>query len=224
MFGAATTVYSICKRVYASSFSVLIPVACIHTATLLCSHFHILAVSLDRYIAIFFPLRYKGIMTSNVMTFSIVVVWMVATLFWLFVGLFGDIQHYETNRALAMFVLFLFYAILVLVLILYGRIAVIAYRQNRKINDKATTSPNGISRATRTLASIIGCYYIFWLPYFAFCGCLTFNIGIENKEGIRAMIDGSLLFAYLNSIANVFVYAFGTKAYKEWICAKCNSK
>ncbi|ELU16099.1 hypothetical protein CAPTEDRAFT_140485 [Capitella teleta] len=211
---------SVCKIIGVES----LPVIYVHSAAILCSHFHILAVSMDRYVAIFCPLRYEGIMTSRVSGISIV--WMAAGLFWLLVGLRGNIKLEETNYAVSMLIIFLFYAILVTVLILYVRIAVIAYRQNRKINDQATTPGNRISRATRTLASILGCYYFFWLPYFSVSSyIILFNYNeYHASEVLVATAAGLLLFASFNSIANVFVYAFGTKAYREWICAKCNCK
>ncbi|ELT99531.1 hypothetical protein CAPTEDRAFT_195733, partial [Capitella teleta] len=196
VFGVATTA----KYVYEIIGVVSIPVSGIHAAAILCSHCHIVLVSLDRYIAIFFPLRYEGIMTSRVAGISIAIVWLVVCFFWLFAWLYVDIQSHETQYALALFMIFVFYVILVLVLILYGRIAVIAYRQNRKVNDQATTPANGISQATRTLALILGCYYIFWLPYFSVFSYSIFNVDTENKRLLIVVIDGSLLFASMTRL------------------------
>ncbi|ELT99552.1 hypothetical protein CAPTEDRAFT_197630 [Capitella teleta] len=222
IYGATIVQNSISEILDVSSTRFLYTAAYMHVTAMFCSNFHTLAISIDRYIAIFHPLRYEGIMTPKVTAVSIVVVWMAGPIFWLFAGHFKADPESDFYITVALVVLFV--VISSLIIVIHCKIGVIAFKQSRKINAQAATPQKGISNMTRVLSLILGCYFLFWLPYFTVTVYFTYvfkvRIGALILQRLFGILGWTLLFASLNSLANVFVYSLGTKAYREWFGSK----
>ncbi|XP_034777715.2 trace amine-associated receptor 1-like [Acipenser ruthenus] len=209
----------------------------VHTSTDImlstASILHLSFISIDRYYAVCYPLRYKTTITVFVTLNMIFISWTVSAIVgfgMVFLGL--NIQGIEDfyyknfdcvggciliqSEASSMVSSFLSFYIPGLIMIgIYLKIFLVARRQARSIRDteqqrqnteekKNTTANKRERKAAKTLGTVMGVFLISWLPFF------LFNImdPFFNYSTPPLLVDALVWFGYLNSTLNPFVYAF----------------
>ncbi|NWY03031.1 TAAR1 protein, partial [Nothoprocta ornata] len=195
------------------------------------SIFHLSFISVDRYYAVFDPLRYKSKINNFVILVMIFISWTVPAAFafgMIFLELnlrgaeeiYNDI-HYaggclvffsETSGLVASMVSF--YIPGFVMLYIYRKIYSVAKRQARSIDAisqkkiqfemKHHISSNRERKATKTLGIVMGVFLICWSPFFFFTAINPFI----NYVIPPVLIDALVWFGYLNSTLNPIVYAF----------------
>ncbi|KAM4772581.1 trace amine-associated receptor 1-like [Rhinophrynus dorsalis] len=211
----------------------------IHTSTDImlstASIFHLSFISVDRYYAVCDPLRYKNRINLYVIFLMILASWIIPAIFafsmvFLELNIKGSENYFynEVSCVGGCFVFFSqtsgvvssmvsFYIPGFVMILVYGKIYVIARRQARSIKDAANHVPFHITlgenqhalrnrerKAAKTLGIIIGVFLICWSPFF-FC---TATDGFMNYIIPPIVIDAFVWIGYLNSTFNPMVYAF----------------
>jgi hypothetical protein len=205
-------------------------------ACMMASIFTLLAVAFEKYLAIFNPLRYNQLITIRKIILGLSVIWLVTLLFG-FLPLIGwnnynsdeiclfvaktDFNYLITWASLCL-------ASALITLILYLRIFIIARKHSRQIfHPSVNNQPKDNlpcpkmyrtpTKAVKTIAIILGTFYICWLPL------LIYLLAYSTKYSDLIIYALSVL-ALANSILNPVVYALRTKPMRlviEEICTIC---
>lgn len=195
-------------------------------------------ISLERFVAVRYPLRYKTIVSRRRCLCVIVFVWLYSVAFslssYIPIGRFYlnscvfFTESYVVTVAITSFVL-----PLLVMLVTYGWIFKVAKSHARCIVRNLPTS--GVNRTVRrelktakTLTLIIGAYIICWFPFFAYIA-VPVLFGYHNYS--LALFHTVQIIRYFNSLANPFIYVginreFRSKALKllkKWIYLRNNS-
>ncbi|XP_071382496.1 trace amine-associated receptor 1-like [Centroberyx affinis] len=167
-------------------------------------------ISIDRYYAVCQPLLYRSKITVNAVLIMILVSWSVSAvagfgMIFLELNILGIEEFYYTHVALSSTVssVLSFYIPGVVMLGIYLKIFLVAQRQVRSIHNTRTSDPSQ-TKATKTLAIIMGAFLSFWTPFFV---CNVINPFI-NYSIPSALFHTLLWVGYLNSTVNPLVYAF----------------
>ncbi|XP_071394829.1 trace amine-associated receptor 1-like [Centroberyx affinis] len=167
-------------------------------------------ISIDRYYAVCQPLLYRSKITVNAVLIMILVCWSVSAvagfgMIFLELNILGVEEFYYTHVALSTAVssLLSFYIPGVVMLGIYLKIFLVAQRQVRSIHNTRTSDPSQ-TKATKTLAIIMGAFLSFWTPFFV-CNVINPFIGYSTPS---ALIGALVWVGYLNSTVNPLVYAF----------------
>ncbi|XP_071382498.1 trace amine-associated receptor 1-like [Centroberyx affinis] len=178
-------------------------------------------ISIDRYYAVCQPLLYRSKITVNAVLIMILVSWSVSAvvgfgMIFLKLNILGIEEFYYTHVACeGGCVLFQsgvsstvssvlsFYIPGVVMLGIYLKIFLVAQRQVRSIHNTKTSDPSQ-TKATKTLAIIMGAFLSFWTPFFV-CNIIDPFISYSTPS---ALFETLLWVGYLNSTVNPLVYAF----------------
>ncbi|XP_070685361.1 trace amine-associated receptor 1-like [Pempheris klunzingeri] len=184
-------------------------------------------ISLDRHYAVCQPLAYRKIISVNVVLIMILLSWSISA----FVG-FGMIllklniwgiedfyyNHIACEGGCVLFQSGLsstassvlsFYLPGIIMLGVYLKIFLVAKRQLCSIRNATCMSSVRISntsqtKATKTLAIIMGAFLSFWTPFFV-CNIIDPFIGYSTPP---ALFETLLWVGYLNSMMNPIIYGF----------------
>uniref|UniRef100_UPI003AAB9BE3 trace amine-associated receptor 1-like n=1 Tax=Centroberyx gerrardi TaxID=166262 RepID=UPI003AAB9BE3 len=178
-------------------------------------------ISIDRYYAVCQPLLYRSKITVNAVLIMILVSWSVSAvvgfgMIFLELNILGIEEFYYTHVACeggcvlfqsgvssTVSSLLSFYIPGVVMLGIYLKIFLVAQRQVRSIHNTRTSDPSQ-TKATKTLAIIMGAFLSFWTPFFV-CNVINPFISYSTPPALF----GTLLWVgYLNSTVNPLVYAF----------------
>lgn len=197
------------------------------------------AVSLDRYLAIIKPLRYKVIMRRRVMTAIIASIWIFSSFFG-FVPYLGWREVVKRTKGIYCQVslnLKREYIVTICVLATIPSIfMLIAYykifRTARMHAIRITAAVNSImvnysdcgvtistlmkeTKATKMVALVLGSFIVFWTPLF-----VIMIIDIVKENYVNSYIyAGSVMFATLNSALNPAIYAAMNKEFRgTFVC------
>ncbi|ELU13119.1 hypothetical protein CAPTEDRAFT_202557 [Capitella teleta] len=193
--------------------SVTVAFFCVMQLATFSSQISIMLIALDYLVSIFLPLRYTLIASSRVKLCAICIAWLCA--------LRLAIKVYITSNAFNFKGLFTGFAAYVIVCVqliaIYGRIGFTAFAQRRKI--QATDSGEVPSRAMQTLGKILGSFLLFWFPHSIATSYFLYLYMNDDPRQTSHVLGLCLaythIFGYLNSVANAFIYAWATSAYKE---------
>lgn len=192
------------------------------------------AVSLDRYLAIIKPLRYKVIMRRRVMTAIITSIWVFSSFFG-FVPYMGWREVVRTSKGIFCQVslnLKREYIVTICVLATFPSIfMLIAYykifRTARMHANRITAAMNSLmvnhsdtgvsistlikeTKATKMVALVLGSFLVFWTPLF-----VIMIIDIIKENFVNSYIyAGAVMFATLNSALNPAIYAAMNKEFR----------
>ncbi|XP_069757997.1 melanocyte-stimulating hormone receptor-like [Narcine bancroftii] len=163
------------------------------------------AIAADRYITIFYALRYHSIMTTRNAVIIIVGIWIVST-----ISSILFIVYSESNEVIICLISF-FFVILVIMGGLYFHMFTIAQMQNKKImaqhKRRPTHQPVNM-KGTVTLTILLGLFLICWSPFFLhllliiscpknpYCQCFTSHFNMF------------LILIICNSVFDPIIYAF----------------
>lgn len=162
-------------------------------------------IAVDRYITIFYALRYHSIMTLQRAMVTMASVWLAST-----VSSTIFITYYHNNAILLCLISF-FLFVLVLMLVLYIHMFALARHHLRSISSQQkqpTVYRSGSLKGAVTLTILLGVFFICWGPFFfhlilivtcptnPFCTCFFsyFNL--------------FLILIICNSVIDPLIYAF----------------
>ncbi|XP_072306235.1 trace amine-associated receptor 1-like [Eucyclogobius newberryi] len=171
-------------------------------------------ISIDRYFAVCQPLSYRTKITFNTVGIMILITWTGAALCGIIITTRGEARG-KSERRCAFFqnsslnligaITGLYIPILIMFPI-YTKILLVAWRQARSI--QSTSSGVTVSRmekkATRTLAIVVGVFFLCWAPFLISMTCLPF-IDYTVSDSV---FEAFKWFAWTNSGLNPFIYAF----------------
>ncbi|CAN2387850.1 7 transmembrane receptor (rhodopsin family) [Pristimantis euphronides] len=205
------------------------------------SIFSLLAVAIDRYLAIKIPLRYKSLVTGKRARAIIAVFWILS----FGIGLTplmgwnclqadcnsGDM--YTKNRTISCLfekvvtmtymVYFNFFGCVLLPLLImlgiYIKIFMVARKQLRQIELKCVGSDNSRTtlqkevNAAKSLAIIVGLFVFCWLPIHIL-NCITlFDPNFSNEKPEWAM-SLAIILSHANSVVNPIIYAYKIRDFR----------
>lgn len=183
---------------------------------MLSSVLHLVAISVDRYIAILHPLHYKLILNKKSLTIMLFFVEIlsvfVATMpfYWTdphWDGSICDVTIFPYEYSLYIITIPIALSALTMV-ILYARVFFVAWQQSKKIHLQ-TANCNKYQlkdiKAAKTLSLTVGCYLICWTPLLVYFGIMKCSDGLlHDKYNIGELL---LLLAVSNSGLNFIIYA-----------------
>lgn len=186
---------------------------------------HLTFISVDRYLAIFYPLHYQNLMTNKTAATMISSSWGLALVFGFVivisdpqVKIKGSFYKYCVGgcfslhaREIGVEYSIIFYIIPVCIIItVYSRIFLVAKRHAKIIHSyNKCPKPSALLRAkdlkgTKTFAIIVGTFLFCWTPFFM-CNIIDPLIG----HSIHNLLYESLMWvAYLNVMFNPLIYVF----------------
>lgn len=198
------------------------------------------SISIDRFLAVVYPLRYSIWMTPNLVKLMIATVWVYSFAIAVLIFLLldppeGQTYSFDLNPLFHGFllignVIFPF----IIMIVLYSKIYIIAKRHARRAgmtsSSANTSSPtrrtNSFARElklAKTLGIVVLCFVICWLPF------EIINVVILVDKGVTTcvveIIDTvACWLAYLHSSFNPLVYAFASsefrRAFRKLLCKR----
>ncbi|XP_045840622.1 adenosine receptor A2b [Meles meles] len=206
------------------------------------SIFSLLAVAVDRYLAIRVPLRYKSLVTGTRARRVIAVLWVLAFGIGLtpFLGWNGKDTAanctepwdgaanascclvrclFENVVPMSYMVYFNFFGCvlppLLIMLVIYIRIFLEACRQLQRteLMDHSRTVIQREMHAAKSLAVIVGIFALCWLPVHA-VNCVTFFQPARSKAKPKWVMNTAILLSHANSVVNPVVYAYRNRDFR----------
>ena len=192
------------------------------------------SISIDRFLAVVYPLRYSIWVTPNLVKLMIASVWVYSSaiavlIFFLLNPPEGEPYSFDLNPLFHGFllignVIFPF----TIMIILYSKIYIIARRHARRagITSSPTRRTNSFARElklAKTLGIVMLCFVICWLPF------ETINVVILVDKGVTTCVveitdTVACWLAYLHSSFNPLVYAFASsefrRAFRKLLCKR----
>lgn len=193
------------------------------------------SISIDRFLAVVYPLRYNTWMTPNLAKIMITTVWaysfgIAILIFFLLDPPEDEMYSFDLNPFFHGFllignVIFPF----IIMIILYSKIYIIAKGHARRTemtssNLKQTRRTKNFARElklAKTLGIVVVCFVMCWLPF------EIINVMILVDEGVETCVveivdTVACWLAYLHSSLNPFLYAFAStdyrRAFKKLLC------
>ncbi|KAM7101362.1 melanocyte-stimulating hormone receptor [Ciconia maguari] len=178
-------------------------------------------IAVDRYITIFYALRYHSIMTLQRAMVTMAGVWLAST-----VSSTVFITYYRNNAILLCLIGFFFF-VLVLMLVLYIHMFALARHHLRSISSQQkqpTVYRSSSLKGAVTLTILLGVFFICWGPFFfhlilivtcptnPFCTCF---FGYFNLF---------LILIICNSVVDPLIYAFRSQELRRtlWEVVLCS--
>ncbi|XP_033839428.1 melanocyte-stimulating hormone receptor [Periophthalmus magnuspinnatus] len=166
-------------------------------------------IAADRYITIFYALRYHSIMTTQRATAIIVVVWLASiTSSILFIV-------YHTDNAVIVCLVTFFCTTLVFNAVLYLHMFLLAHVHSRRIMAFNKRRPSTSMKGAVTLTILLGVFIICWGPFFLhlililtcptnpFCNCFFRNFNLF------------LILIICNSLIDPLIYAYRSQELRK---------
>lgn len=168
-------------------------------------------ISIDRYYAVCHPLTYSVTINVEVTVMMIAVCWAVAAIIGGGITFGGFSQgtceemcSIDVVMANTMGPVFSFYLPAIIMLCIYFKIFLIAQRQVNSIRSTGTGATKMESKATKTLAIVIGVFLLCMIPYFL---CVVFQ-PLAFEQPAVPVIETLNWLTLSNSLLNPFIYSF----------------
>ncbi|KAL2088505.1 hypothetical protein ACEWY4_015404 [Coilia grayii] len=167
-------------------------------------------IAADRYITIFYALRYHSIMTTQRAATIIVVVWsasITASTFFIF---------YYTNKAVIICLVTFFFITLVFTAVLYLHMFILAHVHSRRImafhkSRRQATSMKGAI----TLTILLGVFIICWGPFFLHLVLILSCPKNPNCKCFFSYFNLFLILIICNSLIDPLIYAYRSQELRK---------
>ena len=189
----------------------------------------LLALTADRYAAMTWPLTYQQTLSKTRQTLTTTVIWVTSFILgflppFLFNNGWSKSLIGQCDAVLVISEEFLviglpsFFALVsAVILSLYTKILLLAYRHTRAIQAMQFNKDNNQKqefKAAKTTAVVLGIFYLCWAPSI-FCVCLQLSLNKVHSP-LWNVIRGVLtLFSIFNSALNPIVYAYRMPAIRQ---------
>lgn len=171
-------------------------------------------ISIDRYYAVCKPLTYRAKINGQIVLIMILITWSVSALSGFGIMFIGFKNYVCEDRCFIFNMpnsnfagsVFSFYLPVIIMLCIYMKIFFAAQRQARSIQimkSRATFSKKE-SKATKTLATVMGVFLFCWSPFFL---SVTLNPVVDYKVP-SSLSETFIWLGWSNSMLNPFVYGF----------------
>ncbi|XP_024609259.1 adenosine receptor A2b isoform X1 [Neophocaena asiaeorientalis asiaeorientalis] len=227
---------------FCTDFHSCLFLACFVLVVTQSSIFSLLAVAVDRYLAVRVPLRYKSLVTGARARGVIAVLWVLA----LGIGLTPFLGWNSKDRAtnctepwdgstnascclvkclfenvvpMSYMVYFNFFGCvlppLLIMLVIYVKIFLVACRQLQRMElmDHSRTVLQREIHAAKSLAMIVGIFALCWLPVHAI-NCASLFQPAWAKEKPKWAMNTAILLSHANSVVNPIVYAYRNRDFR----------
>ncbi|XP_026986931.1 adenosine receptor A2b [Sagmatias obliquidens] len=227
---------------FCTDFHSCLFLACFVLVVTQSSIFSLLAVAVDRYLAVRVPLRYRSLVTGARARGVIAVLWVLA----LGIGLTPFLGWNSKDRAanctepwdgttnascclvkclfenvvpMSYMVYFNFFGCvlppLLIMLVIYVKIFLVACRQLRRMElvGHSRTVLQREVHAAKSLAMIVGIFALCWLPVHAINCASLFQPGWAKEKPKWAM-NTAILLSHANSVVNPIVYAYRNRDFR----------
>ncbi|XP_051253986.1 trace amine-associated receptor 1-like [Dicentrarchus labrax] len=184
-------------------------------------------ISLDRHYAVCQPLQYRRKVTVNAVLIMILTTWSVSALigfgmiflrlniwgieefYYNYIACEGSCVLFQSGLSSTVSSVLSFYIPGIIMLAVYLKIFLVAQRQLRSIQNTSCMSSTKVSntsqtKATKTLAIIMGGFLSFWTPFFV-CNIIDPFINYSTPP---ALFETLVWVGYMNSAVNPLIYAF----------------
>ncbi|KAM9045188.1 adenosine receptor A2b isoform 4-T5 [Megaptera novaeangliae] len=227
---------------FCTDFHSCLFLACFVLVVTQSSIFSLLAVAVDRYLAVRVPLRYKSLVTGARARRVIAVLWVLAFGIGLTPFLGWNSKDSATNCTepwdgttnascclvkclfenvvpMSYMVYFNFFGCvlppLLIMLVIYVKIFLVACRQLRcmELMDHSRTVLQREIHAAKSLAVIVGIFALCWLPVHAI-NCATLFQPAWAKEKPKWAMNTAILLSHANSVVNPIVYAYRNRDFR----------
>ncbi|XP_061033036.1 adenosine receptor A2b [Eubalaena glacialis] len=227
---------------FCTDFHSCLFLACFVLVVTQSSIFSLLAVAVDRYLAVRVPLRYKGLVTGARARGVIAVLWVLAFGIGLTPFLGWNSKDSATNCTepwdgttnascclvkclfenvvpMSYMVYFNFFGCvlppLLIMLVIYVKIFLVACRQLQRMElmDHSRTILQREIHAAKSLAVIVGIFALCWLPVHAI-NCATLFQPAWAKEKPKWAMNTAILLSHANSVVNPIVYAYRNRDFR----------
>ncbi|XP_010386057.2 adenosine receptor A2b [Rhinopithecus roxellana] len=207
------------------------------------SIFSLMAVAVDRYLAVCVPLRYKSLVTGTRARGVIAVLWVLAFGIGLTPFLGWNSKDSATNCTepwdgttnescclvkclfenvvpMSYMVYFNFFGCvlppLLIMLVIYVKIFMVACRQLQRteLMDHSRTTLQREIHAAKSLAMIVGIFALCWLPVHA-VNCVTLFQPAQGKNKPKWAMNMAILLSHANSVVNPIVYAYRNRDFRS---------
>ncbi|XP_074869655.1 adenosine receptor A2b [Carettochelys insculpta] len=223
----------------ATDFRSCLFLACFVLVLTQSSIFSLLAVAVDRYLAICIPLRYKSLVTGKRARWLIAVLWLLSFGIGL-TPLMGWNKatdgcsnstngtnpkdcliecQFETVVPMSYMVYFNFFGCVLLPLIvmlgIYIKIFMVACKQLKKMElmgNSRTTLQKEVN-AAKSLAIIVGLFAFCWLPLHIL-NCITYFHEDLAKKKPEWVMDMAIVLSHANSVVNPIIYAYKIRDFR----------
>ena len=191
-------------------------VAPLRDLSALTSIFHLGVISVERYIALKYCLRYDTIVTKFSLKIAIAFTWCLSGLYILFKA------FTVTSRPSSIVSQFLVLACLVIIVYCHGTVFIITRRHERRIQTEQIPAEEEIERflkekkAWKTTGIILGFLVLCLLPGFSVNFGVMFNWDPRWINILRPLV---YCFIFLNSLCNPTIYCFRMKAMRQVMIA-----
>ncbi|KAK5852964.1 hypothetical protein PBY51_006794 [Eleginops maclovinus] len=193
------------------------------------SIFSLLAVAVERYVAIFMPFRYNALMTPRNAVLVILFTWLLSFL----IGLVPMMGWHKTPPVsghcfftavvdMTYMVYFLFFAFvltpLVIMFLIYAKIFLTVKRQLRRVATKQNGGGQGTASMRRemktatTLFLVLFLFTVCWMPL-QVINC--FLLLCPRCPVPLELLLAAILLSHANSAINPFLYAYTMTAFKD---------
>ena len=182
--------------------------------SVLASLLHLPVISVDRYIALKYSLRYEEIVTKFRISIAVGISWFIAAMYTMFTVIF-------VSPILSSVLQYMM--ILNLLIIVYCHVSVyfVSRRHEKQIRTEqmpgeAIANFQEQKKAWKTTTIIIGCVFLCLLPgYFINLGVMI-NLNTKMLNTLRPLTYFSLM---LNSLCNPIIYCFRSKTMRKAMVA-----
>ncbi|XP_034557430.1 trace amine-associated receptor 1-like [Notolabrus celidotus] len=182
-------------------------------------------ISVDRYYAVCQPLLYRSRITDNVVLIMILLTWSISVflgfgMIFLKLNILGVEEFYynhvvckggcvlfQGKLSSTLSSVLSFYMPGVIMLAVYLKVLLVAQKQFRSIQRAGCVSSvktSSQTKATKTLAVVMGAFLSFWTPFFV-CNIIDPFISYSLPP---QLIEGLMWLGFSNSTVNPMIYAF----------------
>ena len=188
--------------------------------------FSMLAIGVDRYVAIFYPFRYGSLMTPKRGAIVVVILWSVCLGYNLSLIYAGNRIRPDSLCAVNDFLVpeailaaqTIFAIVTIFNMLIYIRVAILAWKLNRQIRAEQaslgiTDSANAQGKITKTMLLVVGLYFLFTIPALLVNSTVS---GFGYPLWVYYLYHLTLLVWFANSFVNPFIYGWRYKHFRKY--------